>query len=292
VGRACIGNWRARGRGTRRPLFLLIAAFLLVATLGWSEDGSEADDPSFWQRLVQWRNAWIAASDSYTVSSSGLGYAAFQDIRMNPVIYRGPAFSTAVQNFIYRPKSILLASTVSHMAYPITEKSILAEELYLGGRFTTEMTYFRRFSVIPLAIGGSFSVAGNVRAQDALGNSALNYDIAASISPTIRWEGGFTLSKRPAIWYVQAAVPAFSLILRLPEYNISLGEHETVWALPWQYYGLQLNVGISRLLPHSDENRLTLDYRYDFYGLSKADYPHRLVLGLHSLSVGYAMKTM
>jgi hypothetical protein len=150
----------------------------------------------------------------------------------------------------------------------------------------------RRIGSLPLTVGGSLSWSGNLRVLDSLGNSALNYDLIASLNPTARWEDDFTLFGRASSWHAQVTTPVVSWVLRVPQYNLSFGGNESFWAAPWKLYRLRLNVGLSRLLKHSQENRFTIDYFYDIYGTVDTQAQDQLVLGNHTIVLGYALKSM
>ncbi len=260
---------------------------------GQGSDGENADEkPGLWQRFLEWREERIAKTDTYTVSANGAGYAAIQDTRMAPRVYRAPGFVAVVQDRTYRPKETVLSTFFFQFAYPLTEKTLAGKASYVNPRGTFDYAYLRRIGSLPLTVGGSLSFTGNLRVLDSLGNSSLNYDLIASLNPTARWEQEFTLFGRAASWHAQVTTPVFSWVLREPAYNVSYSGNESIWAPPWRLYRLRVNLGISRLLEHSSENRLSLDYFYDVYGMTDADAGHNLALGNHTISVGYALKTM
>ena len=248
--------------------------------------------PDLLQRVLEWREERIGKTDTYTVSASGAGYAAIQDTRMARRVYRAPGFVAVSQDRTYRPKETVLSTFFFQFAYPLTEKTLAGKASYFNPRGTFDYAYLRRIGSLPLTVGGSFSFTGNMRILDALGNSGLNYDLIASLNPTARWEQDFTLFGRPTSWHAQVTTPVFSWVLREPAYNVSYSGNESIWAPPWRFYRLRVNVGISRLLQHSSENRLSLDYFYDVYGTTDADAGHSLALGNHTITVGYALKTM
>lgn len=260
--------------------------------MGWCADESSGESPGLFERIMMRRRARIAVTDIYAVSTAGFGYTALQDTRMTPLIYRAPVVAANIQSLIYRPKALILFSIPAYFAYPITPKSIAGEEAYYVMRGTVDLAYLRQFQRAPLALGGGVMFTAGARLQSSLGNSATNVDFIASVFPTLRWEDDFSLLKRPAIWHIQATVPIYSFVTRLPAYNLPMVGPQIIWAFPWRFYRVRIKAGISRLLQHSEENRLNIEYSYDFYGLSVKDSTHRLALGLHTLTVGYAMKRM
>ncbi len=252
----------------------------------------EEEERGLWRRFLEWREERIAKTDAYVVSANGPGYAAIQDTRMSPLVYRAPGFVAAVQERTYRPKETVLSTFFFQFAYPLTEKTLAGKASYINPRGTVDYAYLRRLGSLPLTVGGSFSFTGNLRVLDTLGNSSLNYDLIASLNPTARWEEDFTLFGRPASLHAQVTTPVFSWVFRHPEFNVSYAGGESVWAPPWKLYRLRVNVGLSRLLQHSSENRLSIDYFYDLYGMADVDAGHSLALGNHTITVGYALKSM
>lgn len=270
---------------TASLLILILSAGMLFA-----EEQEEAKKTGFFAKIKEKIEAIEKVTNSYRVSSEGIGYTAIQDTRMAPMVYRAPGFSALMQNRTYRPKEMLLTTFFFQFSYPLYEGSLAFDETYLNPRGTIDTAYLRRIGELPLLVGGSINGSFNIRNLDALGNSSLNFDIIASVNATARWEDSFTLLKRPATWHVQAATPVYSLVVRHPLFNVSYSGNEVIWAAPWQFYRIRLNAGITRLLPRSNENSLTVDYFYDFYGLSGKNINHDLNIGLHSLTLGYALK--
>jgi hypothetical protein len=262
------------------------------AGLATAQEESSEEEKGLWQQFLKWREERIAATDSYQVSTVGTGYAAIQDTRMAPLVYRAPGFVAVNQQRTYRPKETVLTTFFFQFAYPLTEKTISGEATYTNPRGTIDWAYLRRLGDLPLSVGGSLSWSGNLRVLDSLGNSALNYDLIASLNPTARWEARFRLFDRDASWHAQVTTPVVSWMLRMPQYNLSFGGNQTFWAAPWKLYRLRLNLGISRLLTHSEENRFTIDYFYDIYGTVDRQAQDRLNLGNHSIVLGYALKSM
>ncbi len=260
--------------------------------LATAQEESTEEEKGLWQQFLEWREKRIAATDTYRVSTGGAGYAAIQDTRMTPVVYRAPGFVAVNQRRTYRPEETVLTTFFFQFAYPITEKTISGKATYTNPRGTIDWAYLRRLGDLPLSVGGSLSWSGNLRILDSLGNSALNYDLIAGLNPTARWEEGFTLFGRDASWHAQVTTPVVSWMLRMPQYNLSFGGNRTFWAAPWKLYRLRLNVGISRLLTHSQENRFTIDYFYDVYGTVDREADDRLNLGNHTIVFGYALKSM
>jgi hypothetical protein len=280
---------------TQQLLRVSVLAALMLGTatvLLTAQDETAEEDKGLWQQFLEWREERIAATDTYQVSTAGAGYAAIQDTRMTPVVYRAPGFTAVNQTRTYRPKETVLTTFFFQFAYPLTEQTIAGEATYTNPRGTIDWAYLRRIGSLPLTVGGSLSWSGNLRVLDSLGNSALNYDLIASLNPTARWEDDFTLFGRASSWHAQVTTPVVSWVLRVPQYNLSFGGNESFWAAPWKLYRLRLNVGLSRLLKHSQENRFTIDYFYDIYGTVDTQAQDQLVLGNHTIVLGYALKSM
>jgi hypothetical protein len=91
---------------------------------------------------------------------------------------------------------------------------------------------------------------------------------------------------------VQLTTPLVSHVVRNPAYSLSFQGSQQGFAAPWDLYRARMNLGISRLLEHSNENRLSIDYFYDIYGRYDEPSGHRLVLGNHTITIGYALKSM
>lgn len=280
----------------RKRAVSLCALLLLGAALAWGQpagDGEPGNDEdlNLFERFLRWREARIERTDTYLLNLTGAGYAALQDLRMSPRIYRAPGFVTVSEQRDYRPRESFLQSLFFQFAYPITEETLALEETYLNMRGTLDFTYLHRVRGLPLQVGGGLSGTGNLRTLDSLQNSALNYDIVVSAEAAGRWQQEFSLLGRPAEWYVEALTPLFSWVVRQPAYNVSYAGGSETWAFPWDFYRVRLSAGFSRLLDRSDENRFSVEYTYDFYGMSQPDATQRLSLGNHSIVLGYAMKT-
>ena len=280
----------------RRRAISLCALLLLGTALTWGQSGGdgepgEDEDLNLFERFLRWREARIERTDTYQLNLTGAGYAALQDLRMSPRIYRAPGFVTVSEQRDYRPRESFLQSFFFQFAYPITEETLALEESYLNTRGTLDFIYLRRVRELPLQVGGGLSGTGNLRTLNSLQNSALNYDIVVSLEAAGRWQQEFSLLGRPAEWHVQALTPLFSWVMRQPAYNVSYAGGSETWAFPWDFYRFRFSVGLTRLLDRSDENRFSVEYAYDFYGMSQPNAAQRLSLGNHSLVLGYAMKT-
>lgn len=275
----------------RLTVTLCILLFICKAMTLGAEEARLLEKPGFWDQLRLWREERSQATQTYLVSSTGIGYTAFQDTRMTPMVYRAPGFSVLTQHLTYRPKEIVITTLFFQFSYPITEQNLSGEYQYINPRGTIDTSYFWRISDLPLFIGGSFSGTFNLRLLDSLNNSMLNFDILTCLGPAIRWEETFTLSKRPTTYRLMASLPLISHVLRNPFYNTHYGGNEMFFSPPWELYRLRLNAGITRQLSGSNENGMSIDYFYDLYGLARRDNPHDLVSGIHSLVFGYSMKT-
>lgn len=257
---------------------------------GTAESG---DDGSWllrtWNRFMRWRNERIAKTDTYVLAVQGPGYAALQDTRMTPLVYRALGGALSFEDRTYRPEEIVLTRFFFQYSHVLSDGALDGDFVYQNPRGSGSLTYLRRFQSIPLSLGATLDVTGNVRTLDPMGNSRFNYDVITSLSPAARWEDSFTLFGRDAGWHVGVSVPVVAYVIRNPVYNLSYQKSAAYLAAPWTYYRLRLHVGVDGLLKYSNENRWALDYHYDFYGLRED--PHRLTMGLHTLTIGYALKT-
>ncbi len=275
-----------------RSGIVAVAVLLIAATWGIAQEEPDGQDPvGLWERFLTWRTQRIEATDAYRVPFQGAGYAALQDTRMTPMVYRAPVYAAVMQNRAIRPKETVLTTFTFQFAYPLTDQTISGEASYLNPRGTIDVAYLRRFWAPPILVGGSLSWTGNLRTLDVLGNSALNYDLIASFNLTSRRQEQLLVFGRLGSWHAQVTLPVVSWVLRQPAYNISYAGSRTFWAAPWRFPRVRLNVGATRLLQHSAENRLSVDYFYDLYGMQDEASGDRLVMATHALAVGYALKT-
>jgi hypothetical protein len=258
-------------------------------TIG-AEAAGDTAKPGFWNQLRHWWEERSRITQSYLVSSAGIGYTAFQDTRMTPMIYRAPGFPVLTQHITKRPQEMILTHLFFQFSYPITEPNLSGESLFINPRGTIDTSYLRRIADLPLWIGGSFSGTFNLRLADSLSNSMLNFDILTCLGPAVRWDEDFILFRQPATYHLMASLPLVSHVLRNPLYNTSYGGNEMFFAPPWELYRLRFNAGMARRFPRSNENSLSIDYFYDLYGLARRDKPHDLVTGIHSLVFGFSMK--
>lgn len=276
---------------SRTFVYLLVAMIIVVCGTAVTEEthSSSTDDLGIWQRFRDWRKQRLESTDTYILAVQGPGYAAIQDTRMTPMVYRAAGAALLFEDRTYRPREIVISSAFFQFSYVLTDGALDGSIRYVNPRGAATIRYMRRLESIPLAIGGAVDLTGNWRILEPMANSALNFDIITSIGPAVRWEREMTLFDRPARWHVGVSAPLVSYVVRVPEYNLSYGTGTSYVAPPWKLYRLRFRAGVDRLLTRSDENRLSLDYRYDFYGL--LENPHRLTLGLHTLTIGYALKT-
>lgn len=268
----------------RSSASILAVTFLLTCGTVFAQE-----DAGIWQRFLTWREQRLESTDSYVLAVQGAGYAALQDTRMTPMIYRAAGAALLFEDRTYRPNEMVISSIFGQLSYVLTDGALDGDIRYLNPRGAATIRYLRRLGSGSPAVGGALDLTMNWRILDPMSNSSLNFDIIGSIGPAVRLERKLSLFDRPASWYVGASAPVLSYVVRMPEYNISYGSVSSYVAPPWKLYRLRLRAGVDRLLTRSEENRLSLDYRYDFYGLR--ENPHRLTLGLHTITFGYALKT-
>lgn len=281
-----------RIRGTVPLLAALLLGICGSAAANEGQESTEpCDQPGLWQRFLTWRAERTAITDTLLVTSQGGGYAPIQDTRMSPLLYHAPAATLVFEDRTYRPREIVLFAATGHFAFPLTEDTRSGREQYLNLRGTVDAAYQRRIAELDLYGGGSLSFTANQRLYTALSNSSFNFDLIASANAALRWDEAFTLFERPASWHLQAIAPTFSWVLRSPAYGVQLSGDQSIWAFPWRFYRLRLNVGITSRLKHSLENRIAIDYRYDFYGMRDQASGHSLSLGVHAITLGFALKT-
>jgi hypothetical protein len=209
---------------------------------------------------------------------------------MTPLVYRAVGGALCFQSRTYRPNVLILSSAFLSFNTVLSKETLGGVYSYNNPRATVSGTYFHGLGLNGISLGGGMSVTGNMRLLDQLSNSSYNYDIVADIHIAGRRERSFRLFDRPAEWHVELAAPLFSFVVRHPSYGVSYQGSASHWAPPWRLYRARLNVGLSRLLTHSEENRLALDYMYDLYGMRDRDSGHKLTLGLHTIVLGYALK--
>lgn len=290
----------------RRPRRYPIAMVMILAALAFvaadetsadvtsydaSSSGSDQSEPGIWRRFIDWRAERIAATDSYRASSAGVGYAALQDTRMTSLVYRTPAYAAVIQHSALRPYDVVQTTLTAQFALPLVGQPNADPTAYLNPRGDIDVAYLRRFDALPVSVGAGLTLSGNLRQYSTLGNSGFNYDIHSALNATARWQHHFSLLKRPSVVHVRVTTPVVSWVLLYPDFNIAYAGGTSYWAAPWGLYRIRLNVGLSRLLTHSDENRLRLDYSYDVYGTHDSATDDRIVIASHMLTLGYSMKT-
>jgi hypothetical protein len=281
-----IGREKTSRTDVSRWYAAVVLLVLSVAALP-AEDADE--EKGVWQRFVDWRQERIEKTDSYSLAVQGPSYAALQDTRMTPLIYRAVGGGLLFEGRTYRPEELVLTRFWFQFAYVLSDGAREGEFSYFNPRGSGSTSYLRRLDSLPLAVGGFVDLTGNWRILQPMGNSSLNFDVIASVGPEVRWEQSMTLFDRPARWHVGMSVPAVAYVIRSPAYALSYQEPASFWAAPWVFYRLRLSAGIDRLLNHSEENRLAIDYHYDFYGLQEPS--HSLTMGFHTITIGYALKS-
>lgn len=242
----------------------------------------------WWRGYTERRRELNLETDAYRLFGNGAAFVVIQDTGMTEMVYPTWGFTSVVQHLQYRPRVITTFTSGTVVSIPGRPEFLSLDSIYVNSQANVEWSCLRRFEELPIALGVALTGRGDLRYYDLLENSALNGEISGDIGAAVRWERPIRVLKRSTEVHAQAAVPFVTWLSRYPAYNVRGFRSE--WFAPWGAPQLRLNVGLSRALRYSDENRFIVDYRYDFR--SVPDEYDQLVVGGHRLSIGYAMKVM
>jgi hypothetical protein len=290
-----------RARRGRRVTGLLVALFLVAcllppatATADETRENQETEKPGLFQRFRAWRLDKIAETDAYLLLAPTTTYVNLQDTRMTPLIYGGFGFGFVLQDLVIWPNLISDTTFTGHFSAPSVPDVLPG--IYQNINGTMDMAYLYRVPGVGSAIGGQLAAGGSLsagtsfRLYDKLQNSALNFDIVASVNASARWGLSFVVFNRSLTWHLAGTTPLFSYVGRYPEYTID--GLRSYWAPPWVFPRITIETGLGTGLRWSEENRVELSYTWDFYALNELDGLHVLRIGTHQLALSLGTKRM
>ncbi len=262
---------------------LIILSFILFPA-GLEAQSLKERIEAFKQR----RQEKIAVTDRYQVSGPVLSYGSIQDQRISPLIYPGPGAGIYWESFRVSPGWTTITSLrlqYNHMNGPETLNEVFRNP---QGRLETLLLYHTRNE--SWEAGGGLSAEYLMYLYTKLGNDSYHGDGIASFNAAGFYKKPFRLLKTDAWLRSGIIIPLFSYVNRIPEYNINGMEHILVG--PDNYRRISLCTQIIKKLKHSDENRISISYKWDFGFLddSGGQYPARIAY--HRLSFGFWLKNL
>lgn len=265
-----------------------VGAIVLLIVMPVAVYAQESERDGFFARLWQRRIERIAATDTYHTGARGAAVAPVQDLRLTSQIYPFLYWTSVSETRTYRDAAMTRSLLSLQIGTPSEERFLTGDSLFLGGIGSYAWNRTWQLGPFPLAVGAGGIAQGHLRLFPELVNDSLSLDGLIAATGAVRVEHHVTLFGRDTRLSLDAAVPLYSWFSRVPEFNI--GGLEQRFAPAWELPALWLDVGLSRLMNHSDENRWDLTYRYTFYAVPVTD--DGLTVASHAITFGRALKSM
>lgn len=228
--------------------------------------------------------------ETYRVSGLSFGNAAVQDTRMAPAVYRG---ATIGGNLSWREFSENWYNEVNlEFAYTNPSFEGGSSSTYNNFRMQSNVTYLKKFNEqSSFFLGGAIHFVDGLRIYPYLGNSSFNNDLTVSINPELRYQKEIGFIGRSYTVYSNFSINAFSFVNRTPSFSISLDGAKSYWAPIGQFNRARIVTSIHSKRKFSNENRIGLEYSWDFYSMNENNGYVKLRSAQHLVSLNYWFKT-
>ncbi|MFY0672062.1 MAG: hypothetical protein JXQ87_01575 [Bacteroidia bacterium] len=227
--------------------------------------------------------------DTYRVTGLSLGYASTQDTRMALPIYSGASLGA---NVSWREFSEKWYSELNfEFAYtnPSFEGGSLSSYTHL--RMLSNMSFLRKLNQNKFYLGAGIHFVDGLRIYGFIGNSSFNNDLVVSINPELKYQSAFSLFKRQFNYYTGISINGFSYVNRTPSFATGLDGAHNYFAPIGQFNRVRMATGLHWRKRFSQENRMGLEYSWDFYSLNENDGQVKLRSAQHLISLNYWFKT-
>lgn len=234
------------------------------------------------------RQEKIAVTDKYQVSGPVLSYGRLQDQRISPLIYPGPGAGIYWTIFKITPDWTTthdLRLQYNHLQGPSTLNSQFRSP---QGRL--QSNYLHHFRNDSWAAGGGISGEYTANFYSKLENDSFHGDGVVSLNAVASYTEGFPLLKRDAWFRSSLIIPVFSYINRIPDYNIGGVEH--IFVGPGSYRRAGFKAELIKMMKHSEENRVSISYEWDFWHLRNKEEGLPVRVGNHRIRIGFWLKRM
>ncbi len=234
------------------------------------------------------RQEKIAVTDKFQISGPVLSYGSLQDHRISPLIYPGPGAGIYWTTFKITPEWTTiydLRLQYNHLQGPSTLNSQFRNP---HGRL--ESNFLRHLKNDSWAAGGGISMEYFANFYGKLENDAFHGDGFVSLNATASYTEEFRLLKRDAWLRSSITIPFFSYINRIPDYNIGGVEH--IFSGPFSYRRVGLKTELIKMMKHSEENRVSISYEWDFWHWKNEEEGLPVRVGNHRIRIGFWLKRM
>lgn len=227
--------------------------------------------------------------DTYRVTGLSLGHAAVQDTRMALPVYLGGSIGS---NLSWKEFSEKWYNELNiEFAYTNPSFEGGSYSSYNNFRILSNLSYLRKLNEKNLYLGAGIHFVDGLRTYSYLGNSSFNNDLIVSINPELNYKTAFSVFKRQFNFYSGVSINGFSYVNRTPAFSISLDGSNNYFAPIGQFNRVRMATGIHWRKRFSQENRIGLEYSWDFYSLNEKQGYVKLRSAQHLVSVNYWFKT-
>lgn len=264
--------------------FILLNLILFPAFMSLEAQNMKERFEAFKQRHQE----KLELIDRYQISGPVVSYGTAQDQRISQLIYPGPGAGIYWESFRVSPGWTTITSLrlqYNHLRGPETLNEVFRNP---HGRLETLFLYHTLNE--SWEVGGGLSADYQMLIYEKLVNDSYHGDGIASFNVSAFYKKPFQLMKKDAWLRTGLIIPIFSYVNRMPEYNISGMKHILVG--PDKYRRVSMRTGIIKKLKHSEENKVSISYEWDFSFLDDSDGQFPARAAYHRLSLGFWLKNL
>ena len=266
-----------------------IALFFLLMSL--HTFGQVKDDgfiKKWWLKRQARLELKAKTTDNYFINTINTGISQVQDTRISPMIYFGPSIGIGMSQIEFKEKWISnldLKAQIAGLSFEDSDNMLTSTKIELNYRLLKKTNWISN----SISVGASIRNLAHLKLYPYLGNSAFNFDFIGMIDPSIRWQKTGSVFKRPSLFFIDADISGFGIVLRQPSY--AFRGLSTYFTGLGQLNRLSFETGFVSKMKWSNENKFSLSYRWDFYSFNELNKLHQIRTAFHTISFSYWLKT-
>lgn len=227
--------------------------------------------------------------DNYTVLGMSLSHNTIQDTKMAPSIYSGPGIG--IRHDMIQLSETAWMSSKFEGTYAIPGREGW-DGNYTNVNIKYQFLYTKKVKKHPnLYLGASMDFLNQFKLYTPLGNSAVNNDLVVGLQPVAMLRKERKILKRNSIAYTRMGFNLLSYVNRYPTYNVGSRELNYFISPIGVFNRFRFELGFNTLRKWSNENRVGLEYSWDFYAMNELDKQFKVRAAQHMVTFNFYLKT-
>ena len=227
--------------------------------------------------------------DNYTALGISLSNNSIQDTKMALPIYSGPG--VGIRHDFIQLSNTMWSSSRFEASYAIPGQQG-ADGTLTNINIKYRLAYARKLMTdAHIYLGGAIDLWEQLRIYPPLGNSSINNDFVLGLNPMAMLRKERKVFKRSGVIFTRIDFNLLSFVNRFPTYNVGSRDFNYFVLPVGAFNRFRFECGFHTLRKWSNENRIGLEYTWDFYAMNEPDNQFKVRAAQHLLTCTFFFKT-